>query len=69
VCERPLGARGPGPKGRTGATTPAVAPRFAHSSAASAKEPVQEDHAGGVPRSSTMDRRVVVEWGSEKSRL
>ena len=69
MCEQPLGARGLGLKGWTGVTTLAVAPRFAHSSAASAKESVQEDHAGGVPTGSTVDRRVVVKWGSEKSRL
>jgi len=70
VREQPLGGRGPvGLRGWTGVATVAVAPRFAHSSAASAKESGQEGHAGGVPSSSTMDRRVVVEWGSEKSRL
>lgn len=69
MCEQPLGARGLDLRAWTRVTTVAVAPRFVHSSAASAKEPVQEDHAGGVPSSSIMDRRVVVEWGSGKSRL
>ena len=54
----------------TGTPTVTFASRSAHSSAAFAKQSSDEDHVEGVPTSSTMDRRVVVEWGqNEKSRL
>jgi len=56
-------------RGWTGVATVAVAPRSFHSSAVFAKESSREDHAEGVPNSSIMDKRVVVEWGPEKSQL
>ena len=52
------------------APTVAVASRFAHSSAAFAKQPHEEDHTESLPTSSVMGRRVVVQWGpNEESRL
>ena len=52
------------------APTVAVASRFAHSSAAFAKQPDEENHTGSLPMSSVMDMRIVVQWGlNEESRL
>ena len=68
MCEQILGGRGLGVRRFTRSATVAVSPSLAHSSAAFTT-PIQEDHVEDVPRSSTMDRRVVVEWGLEKSRL
>lgn len=69
MSEQTLGGQGLGVSRWTGVVAVAAAPRLAHSSAALAKESGQGDHAGGVPSSSTVDGRVVVEWGLEKSRL
>ena len=57
-------------RGWTGVPAVVVTPRGVHSSAASVGESREGDRVRGVPRSSIVDRRVVVEWGpNESSRL
>jgi hypothetical protein len=66
VCERALGGRELGVRR---VATVAVPTRLVHSSATTVKGSNQEDHAEGVPRSSAVDGRVIVQWGLGKSRL
>ena len=57
-------------RGWTGVPAVVVTPRGVHSPAASVGESSEGDRGRGVPGSSIVDRRVVVEWGpNERSRL
>ena len=67
--EQALGGQVLGVRRWTGIATVALVPRPFHSSAVFARESSRQDYAEGVPNSSIMDRRVVVEWGAERSRL